>query len=75
MKMQDFYLVSLDVRPKFDVESVTRPEHLKAISLDHGLIEDCGGRRDMSQIFADECFMKGSVRWQGKKSFRIECHL
>ena len=62
MKMQGMYLVSLDVRPEPDVESVTRLEHLKAIPLDHGLVEDCGGRRDMSQIFANERFTKDSVR-------------
>lgn len=73
--MQDFYLVSLDVRPESDVESVTCLEHLKAIPLDYGLIEDCRGRRDMSHILADECFTKGSVRWQRKKSFRIGFHL
>ena len=67
--------MSLDVRPETDVESVTRLEHLQTIPLNHGLIQDSGGCRDMSQVLADECFTKGSVRWQGKKSFRIESHL
>ena len=63
------------MRPESDLKSRTRLEHLKAVPSDHGLIQDCGGCRDMSQILADECFAKGSVRWQGKKSIRIECHV
>ena len=66
--------MSLDVRPEFDVESFTRLEHLKAISLNHGLIQDCGRGWHITEIFADESFTKRSVRWQGKKRFRIECH-
>lgn len=75
MELQVVYLVSLDVRPETDVESVTRLKHLQTISLDHGLIHDSGRRRDIFQILANESFTKGSVWWQGKKSFRMECHL
>lgn len=74
MKVEDFYLVSLDVRPETDVESVTRLEHLQTIPLHHGLIHDSDGRRDIFQILAKESFTKDSLRWQGKERCRIKCH-
>ena len=67
----EVYLVSLDMRSKSDLESFTRLQHLQAISLHSGLIQDSGRRGYIFNILADESFTKRSVRWQGKKSFRM----
>ena len=55
------YLVSLDMRPEPNVESFACLQHLKAIPLDHGLIQDCGWGRDIFQIFTDESLTKRCV--------------
>ena len=70
----EVYLVSLDMRSKSDLESFTRLQHLKAISLNNGLIQDCGRRGYIFYILADERFTKRSVRWQGMKSCRVGYH-
>ena len=70
----DLYLMCLDMRPKTNMESIAGLQHLKAIPFNHGLIQDCGWGRDVFQILADKSLTKCLVRWQGKESFRIECH-
>ena len=69
------YLVSLDVWPESDPESFTRLQHLTAVPLNYRLIQYCARRRHIPQIFADEKIAKHCLRWQGKKSFDVECHL
>ena len=70
----ELYLVSLDVRPESDLESFTCLQHLKAISLNHGFVQNRGRRRHLSQMFADESITKLCLGWQGKKGLGIECH-
>lgn len=66
--------MGLDVRPEPDLEGLTCLEHLEAIPLNHGLIQDCGRRRNIFQVLANEGFTKCCVGWQGKKASRIKCH-
>ena len=66
--------MSLDVRAEFDLESLTRLQHLQAVPLNDGLIQDRGRRGHMVQFLADESFAKVCLRWKGEKSFCIEYH-
>lgn len=67
--------MSLDMRSETDMKSFTRLQHLEAIPLNHGLIQDCGRRGDIFQSLANESFAKYSLRWQGEKGIYIELHI